>query len=240
MQIQLSALPNTLKGPDDSSYKGLVPKRARFMEPAAASALMQLISASNNSLVFTDIYRSPEASLAARRSKRGVQPPGYSGHNFGFSFDLDIAETLRVMKIRYVELIELLRQYGFHCHRRDLASSADESWHQNYFGEEADGLLKLLDPQQPRTWATPLEAKIVQVYGTSFTFDAKELQAQLSRLWLYRGEVDGKEGPLTREAVAAFQRAWGLADDGIAGPRTRRVLAVVASEVELVTTSVSV
>lgn len=50
------------------------------------------------------------------------------------------------------------------------------------------------------------------------------LQAALKALHLYEGHVDGIKGPLTRRAVAAFQRRRGLAVDGIAGPRTRRAL----------------
>lgn len=50
------------------------------------------------------------------------------------------------------------------------------------------------------------------------------LQAALKSLRLYKGFVDGIEGPLTRRGVTAFQRWRGLAIDGIAGPRTRRAL----------------
>ena len=50
------------------------------------------------------------------------------------------------------------------------------------------------------------------------------LQAALKALRLYKGHVDGIKGPLTRRAVAAFQRRRGLAVDGVAGPRTRRAL----------------
>src|SRR5215203_1358550 len=50
------------------------------------------------------------------------------------------------------------------------------------------------------------------------------LQAALSQLRLYDGHVDGITGPLTRRAVATFQRRRGLAADGVAGPRTRRAL----------------
>ncbi len=50
------------------------------------------------------------------------------------------------------------------------------------------------------------------------------LQAALDSLGLYRGQVDGIKGPLTRRAVIVFQRRHGLQVDGIAGPRTRRAL----------------
>ncbi|HYC82124.1 MAG TPA: peptidoglycan-binding protein [Solirubrobacterales bacterium] len=50
------------------------------------------------------------------------------------------------------------------------------------------------------------------------------LQAGLQGLELYRGYVDGIKGPLTRQAISAFQRSHHLAVDGVAGPQTRRAL----------------
>ncbi|HLM10563.1 MAG TPA: peptidoglycan-binding protein [Thermoleophilaceae bacterium] len=50
------------------------------------------------------------------------------------------------------------------------------------------------------------------------------LQSALGSLGYYRAAVDGVRGPLTRTAVAAFQRHRGLIADGIAGPVTRRAL----------------
>jgi peptidase M23-like protein/putative peptidoglycan binding protein len=49
-------------------------------------------------------------------------------------------------------------------------------------------------------------------------------QVALSALDLYGGTVDGVAGPLTRNAVRAFQRRRGLAVDGIVGPQTRAAL----------------
>lgn len=50
------------------------------------------------------------------------------------------------------------------------------------------------------------------------------LQVGLQALHLYRGYVDGIEGPLTRRGVITFQRRRGLGVDGIVGPQTRRAL----------------
>lgn len=48
-----------------------------------------------------------------------------------------------------------------------------------------------------------------------------QVQAGLAALgYLPAGEVDGLDGPVTRAAVASFQRAQGLGVDGKAGPRT--------------------
>ncbi|HST68042.1 MAG TPA: peptidoglycan DD-metalloendopeptidase family protein [Solirubrobacterales bacterium] len=48
------------------------------------------------------------------------------------------------------------------------------------------------------------------------------LQAALQSMHLYRGHVDGIEGPLTRRGLIAFQRRRGIRADGILGPQTRR------------------
>jgi peptidoglycan hydrolase-like protein with peptidoglycan-binding domain len=48
------------------------------------------------------------------------------------------------------------------------------------------------------------------------------VQVALKRLGLYNATVDGVRGPLTKSAIASFQRRRGLAVDGVVGPQTRR------------------
>jgi peptidoglycan hydrolase-like protein with peptidoglycan-binding domain len=50
------------------------------------------------------------------------------------------------------------------------------------------------------------------------------LQIALRQHGLYRGPIDGIQGPKTRQAIRAFQLRRGLAVDGLAGPRTRAAL----------------
>ena len=50
------------------------------------------------------------------------------------------------------------------------------------------------------------------------------LQVALREQGLYRGAIDGIAGPLTAQAVRAFQRKARITVDGIAGPETRRAL----------------
>lgn len=47
-----------------------------------------------------------------------------------------------------------------------------------------------------------------------------EVQTFLSGLGLYNGKIDGIAGPMTVGAIKLFQRANGLKDDGIVGPKT--------------------
>lgn len=238
MILRLSELPDTLRGPDDADYNGLVPRRARFLEPGAAASTLQLV-AKYPWLTFTDVYRSPDASLAARRTKRGVQPPGFSAHNFGLAWDLDVGACLRGGTLKYVELVEQLTADFWFCHRRDLDQTASESWHFNYLGPDWKRFMTQVDPQAANTWSWAVEARIVELYGEQFKLDDRQVQEGLAALKFYSGAADGSMGPLTREAVGAFQRAWGLPDDGLAGSRTRRVLAVVTAKTEVVSAGVA-
>lgn len=58
--------------------------------------------------------------------------------------------------------------------------------------------------------------------------DVKMLQAQLKAIGLFAQEPTGTYGAITEQAVRAFQRQYGLAVDGIAGPKTLAKLKQVA------------
>ena len=60
--------------------------------------------------------------------------------------------------------------------------------------------------------------------------EVEELQARLKELGYYQGEIDGRFGDGTREAVMAFQKAAGLTADGIVGEKTREALWPADSE----------
>lgn len=51
-----------------------------------------------------------------------------------------------------------------------------------------------------------------------------QMQADLAMLGYFAGKIDGLYGPLTRNAVMAFQADNGLVVDGIAGPKTQTAL----------------
>ncbi len=61
-----------------------------------------------------------------------------------------------------------------------------------------------------RSWAKP---------------STKEIQQALKNAGFYQGSIDGKMGPLTREALREFQRVHGLTVDGIVGKKTWAQLA---------------
>lgn len=221
MILRLSALPGTLRGPADPSYKGRVPARALFMAPDAAKALL-LLEKTSGGLVYSDIFRSAQSSLEAHRAKSGVQPPAYSPHNYGLAFDADVTATLRKLRINYPELSDMCGHFGFYCYRRDLDPNAAESWHFSYLGAHPEARLALADPQDRRTWARPVEAEIQARYGNDFALGVDAIRSALARLG-YR--VDLTMG----DAIDKFQAAWDLQVDGVAGTKTQRVLAYVSA-----------
>lgn len=56
--------------------------------------------------------------------------------------------------------------------------------------------------------------------GSSLKPSTREIQHALKNAGFYQGNVDGKMGPMTREAIKEFQRVNGLTDDGVVGRRT--------------------
>ena len=48
----------------------------------------------------------------------------------------------------------------------------------------------------------------------------REIQHALKQAGFYRGNLDGKIGPLTKEAIIEFQKANGLKVDGVVGRET--------------------
>lgn len=230
MKLQLHALPGTTKGiyTTQSNGPNSLPTRFLFLHPKTAVGFAQL-EAGTGGLVYSDILRSAEESLAAMQQKSGVQPPGYSGHNFGFSFDCAVDATLRLRGWTYSQLLDQLEGYGWYCHRRD-GQGGPESWHFNFFGSDSPKYLALAT----KSWSAPLEQLIEDTYGPQFLLSIADAQTALKKLGMLAGDVDGIIGPHTEAAVGAFQRAWLLPDTSDLDPRTMRVLAFVAADREVV------
>lgn len=51
-------------------------------------------------------------------------------------------------------------------------------------------------------------------------FEVEALQERLRELGFYGGNIDGEFGPITERGVLLFQKANGLKQDGVVGPRT--------------------
>ena len=48
----------------------------------------------------------------------------------------------------------------------------------------------------------------------------RQVQEALKNAGFYQGAIDGKNGPLTKDAIKEFQRVHGLTDDGVVGRQT--------------------
>ena len=70
---------------------------------------------------------------------------------------------------------------------------------------------------------TPIKEQKVDMSSMSFTNE--DIQTALKNAGFYSGPVDGSMGPGTDKAIKAFQRSNGLKADGIAGAKTKSLLA---------------
>jgi hypothetical protein len=203
---------------------GRLPDRMRLLHPDAA----RMFRAIEDWVVVSDMFRSPESSLAAVRAKRGAQPPGFSAHNYGLAIDLDLdasakrlAALVKCKTISKSDLDEAMASAGWFCHRLDEHDFDDfEAWH-------FQGLSIHARPAGNRS-SDEVEARILELYGRDLAPEDRECQASLRQLGMYHGALDGDIGPLTREATRAFQRAWGVVETGKLDARTRRTLAYVS------------
>jgi hypothetical protein len=213
-----------------TSFRGNV--RMPFLAPEAAVAFKTLEN-DTGGLVYTDMWRDPTASLLAKRMKRITQVPGYSPHNYGIAIDIDLKTVLQEKKIRYEDLLFLLKKRGWVCYRRDGEADKPGSEHFNFLGDDADRYLTKCT-MDPITWGYAAETKILERFDSEFQLSAKDVQLKLAQLGLYTGIITGQLDMYTREAILAFQRAWDLNQTGSVDPSLCRVLAFVSSDRQMI------
>lgn len=185
-----------------------------------------------NQIVLSDGYRTPKESVLARRAKAGTALPGFSGHNFGVSFDMAVRETMQRAEMGYVDLVEKLVALGATpFDGRNESPTAMESWHFNCLDlGEAGG-----------TTGADVEKWITETYGHTLYLpedDWRQIQEALSEFGFYPKEaVDGIPGPKTRAALDLLREACQLkrrqTGKGLQITSTeRRVLASALATVE--------
>ena len=181
---------------------GRMPGRALLLHPDVVDGFM----AAAHQLVVSDIFRSAESSLAAVRAGRGARPPGFSAHNFGLAVDLDIKASMRRGGFKTKEILDLaMEQQGFLCHRLDhkITDLKGESHHYNALVDEYATVLA-----SASSTAASIEVRILALYSHAWrTVDPTVAQAQLARLGLYRGDLDGKIGPISKQAIRVCSRS---------------------------------
>lgn len=229
MRLVLSSIPaDTVGIYTINGAPNRMPSRALFLAPEAAASFRAKLYPF---VVISDALRSADSSLNAVKRGRGAQPPGYSAHNYGLAVDLSTTATMRRGGIRTKAVLDdLMESHGWFCHRRDHLLE-HESWHYNFLGVGYK-----VSPKQ-RTTSPDVEALILQRYGADLAPSDTECQVMLKALRMYSGAIDGDIGPLSREAISIFQRAWAspkLHTTGKLDDRTRRTLAFVTAEREVV------
>ena len=134
LAIRLKRIPNILGiyGPNKDQF----PARMSMLHPDAAAAFDAVIALTGQRLRVSDMYRTPAESLKAMQTKRGVQPPGYSAHNFGFAIDIDTDAMLAALKCTKAVLDVTMQSKGWYCHRKD-SKRGMEDWHYNFLGDDS-------------------------------------------------------------------------------------------------------
>jgi hypothetical protein len=185
-------------------YKG-VPARMAWIAPEAYNSLNSMTF--DLDLVFSDMYRSPASSAEAYRKKNGVAFPGYSGHNYGVSIDIDVDIVLRKRRTTYSYLCDDMIQYGWTPYQGVLNNNnyvrGSEDWHFNFIEDFAYNEIK---DKTKYTKGSQATAWINANYPVAA--DILSIQTCLQKLKMYSGALDGKGGPLTNDAIKAFKRAW--------------------------------
>jgi len=227
IRLRVIAPDQVIADPECEYSKNILPARARFLAPDAASSW--LCGGLNEFVVTSDMRRAAESSLLAIRTKKGALPPGWSGHGFGECVDIGTKATAKNLgfPIRSGwkrQLDDWMAARGWYCHRTDHLTNKEQH-HYNFLGHKGGGFLRKGEP----TTGNALERKLQSLY--TFKLSKKDIQWDLKKLGFYSGEIDGIIGPLSKQAVKAFQRAWGLKSDGDPGPVTQRCLSFVAAEI---------
>lgn len=173
-----------------SNKKALrMPATVTWFEPDAAKAFMEMQEACEYLMQFTDLYRSVMFQIGARIKAKGskkyrlLAPATKSGHNFAWSFDVAIRETLRDFRsskdpelvaagANRASLGEWMKQFGW-------TGIRSESWHFNFLGEH-------------RTTVAKINAK----YGDAMRLSNREVQQCLNSLL-----KDDLEEPLVIDGI---------------------------------------
>lgn len=213
--------------------KDVMPSRMSRLHPEAAAAFHAAEAALGQRIRVSDMFRTAEQSFQAMQQKSGVQPPGYSLHGFGIAIDVAVDAMLPAFRSKKADMDEFLKGFGWYCHRRD-AKRGMEDWHYNFLGPNGLQLIQASDKPKVRiSTSAAADARIQALYGPGLNLTPVEVQECLAHLKLYGGDLDGKIGARSKEAIMAFQRAWKLSATGDVDERTERTLAYVSADIEV-------
>lgn len=198
----------------------LLPRRLVWMEPEASQALEAMQEACDFRMEFAGCYRSVPYQARMIREQgeqhRRLAKPTKSGHNFGFSVDVKISETLENFTKSgnavliaagrdYASLKRWMKQFGF-------TGVKYQTSHFNYLGK-----------------FTTAVKKIEEIYAPSLKLTNEEVQQALNKLLSKQLSepliVDGIIGTKTGDAGDIADELLATKDKGAFGHWFRRVLA---------------
>lgn len=204
-----------------------LPARMLYLRREAATSFACHLA---HTVIVSDMLRSLESSLNAKRNRAGAQRPGYSGHNCGNSIDIAVTQVMQAMGFtKKADLDVWMAERGWHCHRRDHRRGREE-WHYNFF--TPDEFNQFVFPKDRRT-SIGLERWISATHGAWWHKQSPtDSQRCLRRLGMYDGDLDGAIGPISKSGIQVFQRAWipGKRAHGKLDVMTRRTLAFASAE----------
>jgi peptidoglycan hydrolase-like protein with peptidoglycan-binding domain len=193
-----------IKGPQGGGYNGILPTRMKLIHPSVVDGLRAITVQNGYNIAMSDMFRSPASSLAARQQKTGVQRPGFSGHNYGISIDIDIDQSIKLMGMSYPDLVRWMATKGWTCYRSDY-QLGPEAWHFNFLN---------MGPTPPPRSDGPIQW-ITNTYGPQLTGDEKWVQTCLQQLKLYDGAIDGQFGAHSQAALKQFELMYQLPPTGV-------------------------
>jgi len=213
---------------------GQVPRNRAFLAPDAARDFIQLQKDTGGDLVFWDVYRSVDRQVLLRKTMPNVANlPGFSAHNFGVALDVSLPSLLDWLRkkgkiattdggIRRPDLgwagplnelysiRQFLASYGF-------SPINHEAWHFEH-----------------RLSYTTFRGYVADVYKQELDLSTTEIKMGLHELGYDVWPIDEDRNGKYALAVMAMQKDHGLVVDGVPGPITKRVLALLCADVRLV------
>lgn len=199
--------------------------RVSWLEPEAATTFTKMNTACGNRIEYTDLYRNTIAQILAIKNadkdkRRLYAPPTKSGHNFGFSCDVAIKETLEnFQKSKVTELVVASRDrqsLGRWMKDFGWTGIASETWHFNHLGAHESAV-----------------KKIDALYDLTLTNE--DVQRGLNALLgpkIKPLAIDGQLGPKSHEAALLAVKVLGYEDQAGFTPWFRRLLAGATAVIE--------
>lgn len=143
-----------------------------------------------------------------------VGPPSEPKFRWRFFIRKEEDVLIRIVFVSLLALALTSCTTGTKKQKREPQIANYESATRTYSQEASSWEYDNTDSLKP--YGRPTEKK----YSAPVQLSAKQIQQALKNADFYRGEIDGKIGPKTKEAIIKFQKAHGLKPDGIAGKGT--------------------